>query len=53
MSTEEVIIRLFWIVDDRMRHVKKRSDAKLYSSEIVTVGRLFTLKDGKFSPFYR
>jgi len=53
MATEEIIIRLFCIVDDRMGHVKKRSDAKLYPSEIVTIGLLFALKGGKFSPFYR
>ena len=53
MSTEEIIIRLFCIVDDRIGAVKKRSDAKLYPSEIVTIGLLFSLKGGKFSPFYR
>jgi hypothetical protein len=53
MSTEDIIIRLFLIVDDRIGAVKKRADAKLYPSEIVTIGLLFSLKGGKFSPFYR
>src|SRR5215211_7979376 len=53
MSTEDIIIRLFLIVDDRIGPVKKRDDAKLYPSEIVTIGLLFALKGGKFSPFYR
>ena len=53
MSTEDIIIRLFLIVDDRISSVKKRSDANLYPSEIVTIGLLFALKGGKFSPFYR
>ena len=35
MSTEEIIIRLFCMVDDRLGDVKKRSDASLYASEIV------------------
>ena len=52
MSTEEIIIRLFCIVDDRMGHVNKRSDAHLYASEIVTIGLLFSLKGGKFRSFY-
>jgi hypothetical protein len=51
MSTEDIIIRLFLIVDDRIGPVKKRDDAKLYPSEIVTIGLLFALKGGKFSPF--
>jgi hypothetical protein len=53
MSTEDIIIRLFCIVDDRLPHVNKRSDAHLYASEIVTIGLLFSLKGGKFRPFYR
>jgi len=53
MSTEDIIIRLFCIVDDEMRAVKKRSDAKLYPSEIVTIGMLFSLKGGQFRSFYR
>ncbi len=53
MSTEDLIIRLFLIVDDKLGHVNKRSDAHLYPSEIVTIGLLFALKGGRFSPFYR
>jgi hypothetical protein len=53
MSTEEIIIRLFCIVDDKMPGVKKRADARLYPSEIVTIGLLFSLKGGQFRPFYR
>jgi len=53
MSTEDIIIRLFCIVDDRLPHVNKRSDAHLYASEIVTIGLLFSLKGGRFRAFYR
>ena len=53
MSTEEVIIRLFCMVDDRLGTVKKRADANLYDSEIVTIGMLFSLRGGQYRPFYR
>ena len=47
MSTEENIIRLFCSVDDIIGPVKKRSDAHLHDSEIVTIGLLFSLKGGR------
>lgn len=53
MSTEEIIIRLFCIVDDRMPNVKKRGDAFLHPSEIMTIGLVFSLKGGKWRPFHR
>ncbi len=53
MSTEEILLRLFEIVDPQLADVKKRSDAKLYPSEIVTIGLMFALKGGRYRPFYR
>ena len=53
MPTDEIIIRLFCIVDDELQPVKKRPDAHLYASEIVTIGLLFSLKGGRFRAFYR
>ena len=53
MSTEEIIYRLFCSVDAELLDVKKRSDAQLYASEIVTIGLLFALKGGQYRPFYR
>lgn len=53
MPTDEIIIRLFCMVDDQFGIVNKRSDAHLYASEIVTIGLLFSLKGGRFRPFYR
>ena len=53
MSTEEIIIRLFCSVDDLIGPVKKRSDAHLHDSEIVTIGLLFSLKGGRYRAFYR
>ena len=53
MPTDEIIIRLFLIVDERLGTIKKRADAKLYASEIVTIGLLFALKGGRYRAFYR
>jgi hypothetical protein len=53
MPTDEIIIRLFYMVDNQIADVNKRSDAHLYSSEIVTIGLLFALKGGRFRAFYR
>ncbi len=53
MSTEDILLRLFWIVDQELADVKKRADARLYPSEIVTIGLMFALKGGKYRPFYR
>jgi len=48
MTTEDFIISLFCLVDDRMGKVEKRSDAMLYPSELVTIGLLYALKGGFF-----
>ena len=53
MPTDELIVRLFCMVDDRLGAVNKRSDAHLYPSEIVTIGLLFSLKGGRFRAFHR
>ena len=53
MTTEDFIISLFCLVDDRMGKVEKRSDALLYPSELVTIGLLYALKGGFFRVFYR
>ena len=53
MSAEEILLSLFWIVDGKMANVKKRSDARLYASEIVTIGLMFALKGCRYRPFYR
>lgn len=53
MTTEDFIISLFCLVDDEMGKVAKRSDARLYPSEVVTIGLLYALKGGYFRAFYR
>ena len=53
MTTEEFIITLFCEIDDRMGDIQKHSQAKLWPSEVVTIGILFALKGGYFRAFYR
>jgi hypothetical protein len=53
MTTEDIIILIFCYVDDRMLDVKKHGNAKLYPSELTTIGILFALKGGRFRAFYR
>ena len=36
-----------------MKNVRKRANAKLYPSELVTIGILFALKGNHFRAFYR
>jgi hypothetical protein len=53
MTTEEIIILIFCAVDDGLGQISKERNAKLYPSEIVTLGILFALKGGHFRAFYR
>jgi hypothetical protein len=53
VTSEDFIIELFCRVDDQMREVKKQAQAKLYPSEVVTVGLLFALKGVGVRAFYR
>lgn len=53
MTTIDIIIHIFCHVDDQMPDIKKHSQAKLYPSELVTIGILFALKGVSFRGFYR
>lgn len=53
MTTEMIIIHIFCYVDDIMRDIPKHPQAKLYPSELVTIGILFALKGGHFRAFWR
>jgi hypothetical protein len=53
MTTPDFIIALFCAVDQEMRDVPKRSDAKLYPSEVVTLALLYAIKGGGGRAFYR
>ena len=53
MTTEDIIIMIFCEVYDHLPEIPKHSQAKLYPSELVTIGILFALKGGHFRAFYR
>ncbi|RMG81985.1 MAG: transposase [Chloroflexi bacterium] len=53
MTDRDFIIELFCRVDDMMRDVKKHPQAKMYPSELVTLGIVFALKGVGSRAFYR
>jgi hypothetical protein len=53
MTTIHFITELFCKIDDAMRALPKHPQAKLYPSEIVTLGLLFALKGVGERAFYR
>ncbi len=53
MATEDFLIRLFCLVDDRLACRHKHPQAQLWPSELVTIGLLFALKGGSFRSFHR
>jgi Transposase DDE domain len=53
VTTEEFIIRLFCLVDDRLGPRPKHTQARLWPSELVTIGLLCALKGGSFRSFAR
>ncbi len=53
MTTEDIIIHIFCLVDEQLPPLPKHSQAKLYPSELVTIGILFALKGTHFRAFYR
>ena len=53
MTTEDIIIHIFCQVDEQLPPLPKHPQAKLYPSELVTIGILFALKGTHFRAFYR
>ena len=53
MTTVDFVISLFCWVDDRLGPRPKHPQAKLWPSELITVGLLFALKGSSFRSFYR
>lgn len=53
MTTGDIILNIFCLVDDSLPKIPRHSQAKLYPSELVTIGLLFALKGGFFRTFYR
>jgi hypothetical protein len=50
LSTEEMLLRVFWMVDEKVAQGKQCPDAQLYPSTMVTLGLLFARKGGKYRP---
>jgi len=53
MTTPEFITALFYHVDEQLRTVPKHPKARLWPSEVVTLGLLHALKGGGNRAFYR
>jgi hypothetical protein len=53
VATVDLIVRLFCRVDDRLGPAPKHRQARLWPSQLVTIGLLFALKGGSFRAFYR
>ena len=53
MTTDDIILHIFYLVATTMPEIQRHSQAKLYPSELVTIGILFALKGGYFRAFYR
>lgn len=53
MTTGDIILHIFCFVDDHMPKIPRHPQARLYPSELVTIGILFVLKGGTFRAFYR
>jgi len=51
MTTEDIIIHIFYLVDEDLKEVRRVPQTHLYPSEIVTIGILFALKGGHFRAF--
>jgi hypothetical protein len=53
MTTEDIIVHIFYLVDERLKAAQRVPQTHLYPSEIVTIGILFALKGCHFRAFYR
>ncbi len=53
MTTEDIILHIFYFVASSMPDLARHPQARLYPCELVTIGILFSLKGGYFRAFYR
>ena len=53
MTTVDLITALFYEVDEQLRAIPKHPEARLWPSEVVTLGLLHALKGGGNRPFSR
>jgi len=52
MTTEDIIIHIFYLVEEEMNAEKRGPQTHLYPSKMVTIGILFALKGEHFRAFY-
>src|SRR6266567_294766 len=53
MTTVDFITALFYEIDEQLRAIPKHPEARLWPSEVVTLGLLHALKGGSNRAFYR
>ena len=53
MTTDDIILHIFYLVATSLPKIPRHPQARLYPSELVTIGILFALKGGHFRAFYR
>ena len=53
MTTDDIILHIFYLAATSLPAIPRHSQAKLYPSELVRIGILFALKGGYFRAFYR
>jgi len=53
MTTDDIILHIFYLVASTLPAIPRHAQAKLYPRELVTMGILFALKGGFFRAFYR
>ena len=53
MTTDDIILHIFYRVATSLPVIPRHSQGKLYPSELVKIGILFALKGGYFRAFYR
>ena len=53
MTTIDFITAFFYQVDEQMRAIPKHPEARLWPSEVVTLGLLHALKGGGHRALYR
>jgi len=53
MITGDIFLPIFCIVDDSLPEIPTHPQSKLYPSELVTIGILYSLIGGCFHAFYR
>ena len=51
MTRDDIILHIFYWVARALPGLPRHSQAKLYPSELVTIGILFALKAGYFRAF--